>query len=280
MRWFSPGEPDYDTARNVWNGLIDRHPAVVVRCVDPDDIIACIAFAQRSQIPLAIRGGGHSQAGHGTCDDGLVIDMSPMKEIRIDPEARTAHVQGGVLWGELDKETAQFDLAVTGGQISSTGVAGLTLGGGVGWLHNKLGLTIDSLLSAEVVTADGEVLTASETENPDLFWALRGGGGNFGVVTSFAFRLHPVGEVIGGITIHDAKDARSVLEFYQEFATTSPDDLTLMAILWTATLDPWVPNRNCVGNSSSGCPCVTQVTSSRESWISSRCARSATRSLI
>jgi FAD/FMN-containing dehydrogenase len=236
-----PGEPDYDTARNVWNGIIDKYPALVVRCLDVDDVIACVEFARISAIPLAIRGGGHSQAGHGTCDDGLVIDMSPMKEIRVDPETGTARVQGGVQWGELDEETMRFGLAVTGGQISSTGVAGLTLGGGVGWLHNKLGLTIDSLLSAEIVTADGEVLTASETENPDLFWGLRGGGGNFGVVTTFEFRLHPVGTVLGGIAIHDGQDAQSVLEFYQEFATASPDELTLMAILWTATLDPWVP---------------------------------------
>ena len=236
-----PGHPRFESARRVWNGLIDKYPAAVVRCAGVADVIECVQFASKSGLPLAVRGGGHSVAGHSTCDDGIVIDLSQMNKIRVHPPSRTARVEGGANWGDVDRETASFGLAVTGGQISSTGVGGLTLGGGVGWLHNKYGLTIDNLLAAHLVTADGETLAATASENADLFWALRGGGGNFGVVTSFEFQLHPVETVLGGLTIYEANDARSVLEFYQDFAASSPDDLTLMAIMWTATLDPWIP---------------------------------------
>ncbi len=179
-----PGDPGFDDARRVWNGMIDRRPALIVRCEGVADVLVAVAFACDSGLPVAIRGGGHSAAGNGVCDDGIVIDLSCMKGIRVDPMACTARAEPGVTWSEFDAETQAFGLATTGGIISTTGIAGLTLGGGIGWLMRKYGLTCDNLLSADVVTADGRLLHASATEHPDLFWALRGGG-NFGVVTSF-----------------------------------------------------------------------------------------------
>jgi len=214
----------YDMARRVWNGNIDRRPTLIARCTGVADVQAAVNFARTHGIAVSVRGGGHSAPGYGTNDGGLVIDLSPLKGIRVDPSARTAHAQGGVLWRELDHETQAVGLATTGGTVSNTGIAGLTLGGGLGWLMGKHGLTVDNLLSADVVMADGSFQRASATENPDLFWALRGGGGNFGIVTSFEYRLHPVSTVLGGLVIYPLDQARDVLHFYRDFCPTLPDE--------------------------------------------------------
>src|SRR5881397_858983 len=190
------GDPDYDVQRRIWNGSIDKRPAVIIRCAGVSDVIAAVRFGRESGLPVAVRSGGHSFPGFCVADDALMIDLQPMKGVRVDPEKRTARVQAGVLLGELDKETQAFGLAVPSGIVTHTGVAGLTLGGGIGWLQRKHGLTIDNLLGADVVTADGELVKASPSENADLFWGLRGGGGNFGIVTEFEFRLHPVGPLV------------------------------------------------------------------------------------
>jgi FAD/FMN-containing dehydrogenase len=191
-----PTSPRYDTARRIWNGAIDRRPACIARCTGVADVVAAVRFARERDLLVAVRSGGHGVGGQALCDDGLVIDLSPMKGIRVDPATRTARAQAGVLWGELDRETQLFGLATVGGIVSHTGVSGLTLGGGIGWLMRKYGATVDNLLSVDLVTADGELVTASENENPDLFWGVRGGGGNFGIVTSFEYRLHPVGPIV------------------------------------------------------------------------------------
>jgi hypothetical protein len=223
----TPGDPAYDTRRRVWNGMIDRRPAAIARASGVADVAAAVNFARDSGALLAIRGGGHSAAGHGTCDGGLVLDLSLMKGVRVDPKRRTAWVQGGALWREVDRETQLHGLATVGGTVSDTGVAGLTLGGGLGWLMSQYGLTCDNLLSAEVVTAGGEAVRASQDENSDLFWALRGGGGNFGVVTGFEFKLHPVKQALFGLVVHPQSKAREVLKFYGEFAPGVPDDLSV-----------------------------------------------------
>jgi FAD/FMN-containing dehydrogenase len=220
----APGDPGYDAARRVWNGNVDRRPALVARCRGVADVQAALAYARESGLALSVRGGGHSAPGYGTNDGGLVLDLSPMKGIRVDPGARTVRAEGGVQWGELDRETQAFGLATTGGTVTNTGIAGLTLGGGVGWLMGKHGLTVDNLISADVVTADGVFHTVDAEREPDLFWALRGGGGNFGVVTSFEYRLHPVGTVLGGLVAHPLNAAGDVLRFYREFCTTLPDE--------------------------------------------------------
>jgi FAD/FMN-containing dehydrogenase len=188
-----PTSPGYDAARRIWNGAIDRHPACIARCTGVADVVAAVRFARERDLVVAVRSGGHGVAGHAVCDGGLVIDLSPMKGITVDPQARTARAQAGVLWGELDRETQLFGLATVGRIVTHTGIAGLTLGGGIGWLMRKYGATVDNLLSVDLVTANGELLTASESVNPDLFWGVRGGGGNFGIVTSFEYRLHPGG---------------------------------------------------------------------------------------
>ena len=223
-----PSDPDYDAARRVWNGMIDRYPALIARCAGVADVLAAVAFARAQGLLLAIRGGGHSASGNGVCDGGLVVDLSRLKGIRVDPVARTARAEAGVTWAEFDAETQAFGLATTGGVVGTTGIAGLTLGGGIGWLMRKHGLTCDNLLSADVVTADGRFLTASATENADLFWGLRGGGGNFGVVTSFKFELHQVGPtVLAGGVVHPIAKARELYRFFREFTATVPDELTL-----------------------------------------------------
>lgn len=221
-----PGETGYDEARRVWNGMIDRRPALIARCSGVADVMAAIAFAKQRALTVAVRGGGHNVAGRSVCDDGLVIDLSRMKGIRVDPAARRAHAQAGVTWGEFDRETQAFGLATTGGAVTTTGIAGLTLGGGVGWLMGKYGMTCDNLLSVDVVTADGEFLTASASEHPDLFWGLRGGGANLGIATSFQYRLHPVGPVLGGMVLHPISAARELLGFYREFTANAADELT------------------------------------------------------
>jgi len=220
----------YDEARKVWNGMFDRRPALIARCAGTADVISAVNFARDRGLRVAVRGGGHSFPGHSVCDGGLVIDLSPMQGIRVDPAARTARAQAGVKWIAFDYETQAFGLATTGGTASDTGIAGLTLGGGLGWLSSKYGLTVDNLISADVVTADGRFLTASATENQDLFWGLRGGGGNFGVVTSFEYRLHPVGPtILGGMVLYPLGKAKEVLRFYREFSKSAPDELTMYA---------------------------------------------------
>lgn len=228
-----PGDADYDTARAVWNGMIDRSPAMIVRPAGPEDVITAVNLARESGLPLAVRGGGHNAAGLSVCDGGIVIDLSSMKAVQVDPGARTARVQGGATWGDFDAATAAHGLATTGGLISSTGVAGLTLGGGLGWLMRQYGLACDNLLSVEVVTADGRLVTASASENPDLFWGLRGGGGNFGVATSFQFRLRPVSRVLAGMLVHPIEQAGEVLRLYREVTATAPDALSVFAPLMT-----------------------------------------------
>ena len=221
----TPEDPDYDLARTVYNAMIDRHPAAIARCVDVADVIACVNFARDNNLPLAIRGGGHNGPGLALVDDGLVIDLSPMKSVRVDPQAKTVRVQGGCLWGDVDHATHPFGMAVPSGWISSTGVGGLTLGGGLGYLTRAYGLTIDSLLAADVVLADGRLVTASPDEHTDLFWALRGGGGNFGVVTSFLFRLHPVNMVYGGPIFWAFDAAPTILRRWRDFILNAPENI-------------------------------------------------------
>ncbi len=229
-----PGDDGYDAARTVWNGMIDRRPALIARCRGAADVIAAVNFARERELLVSIRGGGHNVAGNAVCDGGLMIDLSAMKGIHVDPEARTARAEPGVLWREFDHETQAFALATVGGTISATGIAGLTLGGGAGWLTGKHGTTCDNLLSVDVVTADGVLRHASERENPDLFWAMRGAGANFGVVTSFEYQLHPVGPMIlGGMVVHPIDRAEEVLRFYRDFAVSQPDELTTYAAILT-----------------------------------------------
>lgn len=225
----APEDDGYESGRRVWNAMIDRHPALIARCVGAADVTAAVDFARERELVVSVRGGGHSVAGTAVCDGGLMIDLSPMKSVRVDPAGRTARAEPGVLWGEFDRETQAFGLATPGGAVSTTGIAGLTLGGGQSWLTGKYGLTLDNLLSADVVTADGKLLHASQTEHEDLFWALRGAGANFGVVTSFEYRVHPVTVVLGGMVVHPLDRAGDVLRFYREFAAAQPDELTTYA---------------------------------------------------
>ena len=243
-RLISPGDVGYDTARAVWNGAIDRRPRLIARCIGAADVVAAVRFARDHNLEIAVRGGGHNVAGTAVCDDGIVIDLSAMRAVRVDPAARRAWVQGGALWGDVDRETQVHGLATTGGIVSHTGVAGLTLGGGVGWLMRTHGLTIDNLLAVDVVTADGTLLRASEDEHRDLFWALRGGGGNFGVVTAFEFRLHSVGPtVLAGPILWDASDVSAVLRTYRDFVSDAPDELGTVVRFGTAPPLPVIPEK-------------------------------------
>ena len=228
------GTPEYDAARTLWNGMIDKRPALIARCRGAADVMAAVNFAREQGLLLSVRGGGHNVAGLALCDGGLTIDLSVMRSIRVDAAAGTVRAEGGVTWGELDREALSFGLATTGGMVSSTGIAGLTLGGGLGWQMARHGLASDNLVSADVVLADGRLLTASASQHSDLFWALRGGGGNFGVVTSFEYRLHPMEPVFaGGMVLYPMDQAREVLSFYRDYSHNAPDDLTAFAGLLT-----------------------------------------------
>jgi len=239
----APADPGYERARKVYNGMIDRHPALVVRASDVADVIAAVTFAGERGLPLAVRGGGHNVAGLGTCDGGVVVDLGQMKGIRVDPATRTARVEGGATWGDLDHATHTFGLATPGGLVSTTGVGGLTLGGGFGHLTRRYGLSCDNLLAADVVTADGRLLTVSADEHPDLFWALRGGGGNFGVVTSFEFQLHPVGTVYGGPVFYPAAEGAQILRFFRDFIAEAPPELSAFFGYHVAPPAPFVPEQ-------------------------------------
>ena len=226
-----PGTDSYESARKVWNGMIDRRPAVIVRCKSVSDVQNAVRLGRENDVPIAIRGGGHNAAGLAVCDDGVVIDLAGMRDVVVDPERRTVRAGGGATWRDLDAATAAHGLATTGGLISSTGIAGLTLGGGLGWLMRSYGMACDNLVSAEVVTADGQVLRASADSNPDLFWALRGGGGNFGVVTTFEYALYPVSTIFGGMLIYPLARARDVLRLYRDVTQSAPDALTVFSAM-------------------------------------------------
>lgn len=228
------GEEGYDSARRIWNAMIDRRPALIARCAGAADVMETVKFAREHDGLVSVRGGGHSVAGKAVCDGGLMIDLSPMKSVRVDPVARTARAEPGVVWADFDRETHAFGLATPGGVVATTGIAGLTLGGGQSWLTGKYGLTLDNLLSADVVTTDGDLLHASAVENEDLFWGLRGAGANLGIVTSFEYRLHPLSTVLGGMVLHPIDNAAKVLRFYREFSAAQPDELTTYAALLTA----------------------------------------------
>ncbi len=232
----------YDEARTIWNAMIDRRPALIARCAGPADVIQAVRFAREHDLLVSVRGGGHNIAGNAVVDGGLMIDLSPMKSVRVDPTGQTARVEPGVTLGEFDHEAQAFGLATPLGINSTTGVAGLTLGGGFGWLSRRLGLSIDNLVSADVVAADGELMKASEAENLDLFWAIRGGGGNFGVVTSFKFRLHKVGpEVLSGLVVHPLEAAGDLLSFYRDFIRNTPEEFVCWFVLRKAPPVPFIP---------------------------------------
>jgi FAD/FMN-containing dehydrogenase len=241
-RLLTTTSPAYDQARTVWNAMIDRRPGLIARCAAAADVAEVVRFARAHSLLVSVRGGGHNIAGSAVCDGGLMIDLSPMATVRVNPTERTAQVGAGATLADFDREAQAFGLATPLGINSTTGVAGLTLGGGFGWLSRRLGLTIDHLLSAEIVMADGAIIRASESDHPDLFWAIRGGGGNFGVVTSFEFRLHPVGpEVLSGMVIHPLAAAKDVLRFYRDFLPTTPEEFSCWFVLRKAPPLPFLP---------------------------------------
>jgi FAD/FMN-containing dehydrogenase len=243
-RILQPGDEGYDEARTIYNAMVDRRPALVARCAETADVVAAVRYGRAQDLPIAIRCGGHSVAGHSVCDDGLLIDLSLLKGVHVDPSEGVARAGGGVTWGEYDRETQVFGLATPGGRATTTGIGGFTLGGGYGWISPRFGLTCDNLVSAEVVTADGRVVTASERENEDLFWGLRGGGGNFGVVTSFEFRVHPVGPVVfGGLLVFDFERAEEAVGAYRDVAEAAPDKLATALVLLNAPPAPPIPKR-------------------------------------
>ena len=236
------GEAGYDEARSIWNAMIDRSPDIVVRCAGAADVIRALRFAKDHDLPIAVRGGGHNIAGNAVADGGLLIDLSPMKSVRVDPRARRAWVGPGATLGDVDRETQAFGLAVPTGINSTTGIGGLTLGGGFGWLTRPFGMTIDNLVAADVITADGELTHASVSKNPDLFWAIRGGGGNFGVVTSFEFALSPVGpEVFSGLIVHPLANAEALLQGFRQVTAAAPDELTVWSVMRKAPPLPFIP---------------------------------------
>jgi FAD/FMN-containing dehydrogenase len=237
-----PDSNDYDAARQVWNSLIDRRPALIALCTGVADVIAAVNFANEHELLLAVRGGGHNVSGSAVCDGGLVIDLSVMRGVRIDRATQTVHAQGGATWGEVDRESQVFSLATTGGNISKTGIGGLTLGGGFGHMRRKHGLSIDNLVSVDIVTAGGECITADAHEHSDLFWAVRGGGGNYGVVTSFQYRLHDVGpEVMFALPFYDLEDAESVLSRWRDFVEATSDEISSIALFWRFPAVPVFP---------------------------------------
>lgn len=233
-RLILPNDTDYDEARRVWNGMIDRYPAMIARCESVSDVIASVNFARAHDLLVSVRGGGHNVAGHATNDGGIVIDLSPMKAIEVDPERRIVHAQPGVTWGELDRATQAYGLATPGGEVSTTGIAGLTLGGGMGYLRRKYGLSADNLIAVEMITADGQLVTADDSHNSELLWGLRGGGGNFGVVTKFSYRLHAVGPQVAGATImYPLSKARELLHAWRSFTQTAPDEVSSAFMIWS-----------------------------------------------
>jgi FAD/FMN-containing dehydrogenase len=237
-----PEDEDYDEARAIWNGAHDRRPALIVRCAGVADVMRAVDFARSENLLVAVRGGGHSLPGFSTCDGGVVVDLSAMNSVHVDPARRTAVAEGGCTWADFDHETQAFGLAVTGGLISSTGIAGFTLGGGIGWLMRKAGLACDNLIGADVVTADGRLVHTSEDENPELLWGLRGGGGNFGIATSLEFRLHPVGPMLlAGPIFFAGERAEEVLRFYRDWVRELPDEMTTLINLTTAPPAPFLP---------------------------------------
>jgi FAD/FMN-containing dehydrogenase len=237
-----PGSGNYDEARAVFNGMIDRRPAVIARCASTEDVVACVGFARERGLVPAVRSGGHSVAGLGVCDDGILIDLGGLKRIEVDTASRTARAGGGVLWGEFDAATQEHALHTPGGRVTTTGLGGFTTGGGYGWTSSKHGLTCDNLLSARVVLADGSVVTASEDENSDLFWGIRGGGGNFGIVTEFEFRLHPLGPIVlAGLALWPIEQAPEVLPAWRDVVDGAPDELSTIAVIVTAPPEPFVP---------------------------------------
>ena len=238
-----PGSPEYEERRHVWNGAIDRRPLAIARCADAEDVSVAVKFAARERLPLTIRGGGHNVAGLAVRDGALMLDLGALNRVEVDAHERVVRVEGGALWREVDAATQPHGLATTGGLVSSTGVGGLTLGGGVGWLMRRCGLAIDNLLSADVVLADGRCIVASAEQHPDLFWALRGGAGGLGVVTRFAFRLHEVGEVLAGAVFHPLEAAPALLQAFRAFVPTAPDPCTFMLVFTTAPPAPFLPPR-------------------------------------
>jgi len=237
-----PDSQDYDEARAVWNGMIDRYPAIIVRCEDVSDVIAAVKAARSADLLVSVRGGGHNVAGHATNDGGMVIDLSPMRQISVDPERRTASAQGGATWADLDAATQPYGLATPGGEVSETGIAGLTLGGGMGYLRRKHGLSCDNVLSVDVVTADAELLHADASENADLYWAVRGGGGNFGIVTRFEYQLHPIGpEVATATALYPFESAARIMQAWQRYTLTAPDEVTSAFGFWAIPPIPDFP---------------------------------------
>jgi FAD/FMN-containing dehydrogenase len=237
-----PDQAGYEESRKIHNAMIDRRPSMIVRCAGTGDVVAAVKFARDHTFPASVRGAGHNVAGICLSDGAMLIDLSAMKATRVDPETRTAVAEPGVTWAELNNELQPFDLAATGGYVGTTGVSGLTLGGGLGWMVRKHGCALDNLLSAEVVTADGTILTASSAENPDLFWGLRGGGGNFGIVTSFKFRVHAAGTVLAGLVLHPLSRGKAALHFWREYEKTAPEEMTNGALIFTAPPELPVPD--------------------------------------
>lgn len=237
-----PGDPEYDEARRIWNAMIDKYPALIARCGDAGDVAAAVNFAREQELPLAVRGGGHNVSGSAVCDDGLVIDLTLMNEVAVDEEARVAHVEAGATLGDVDRATQEHGLATPTGNMSRTGIAGLTLSGGLSWLRRKVGMSVDNLLAVEIVTADGRLRRASQDENEDLFWGVRGGGGNFGVVTSFEFRLHPVGpEILFLTTMYPIDLGQKVMTAWREWTLTAPEEASTDCLFWSIPASPPFP---------------------------------------